>query len=90
MSKELQEPQNELSRLEYLSRVRLFATPWTIQSIEFSRQEYWSGWPHPSPGDLPDPGTDPLSLKSPALTSGFFTTSAIWEAPNKYVPGNCK
>ena len=55
-------------------------------STGFSRQEYWSGLP----GDLPDPGTDPLSLKSPALTSGFFTTSATWEAPNKHVPGDCK
>ena len=39
-------------------------TPWTIQSIEFSRPEYWSGWPFPSPGDLPNPGTE---LRSPAL-----------------------
>ena len=47
-----------------LSRVRLFATPWTIQSREFSRPEYWSGLPFPSPGDLPNPG---IELRSPAL-----------------------
>ena len=47
-----------------LSRVRLFATPWTIAyqappAMGFSRQEYWSGLPFLSPGDLPDPGIDP-------------------------------
>ena len=52
-----------------LSRVRLFATPWTVVyqaplSMESSRQEYWSGLPFPSPGDLPDPGIEP---RSPAL-----------------------
>ena len=44
------------------------------------QQEYWSVWPFPSPGDLPDPGIKPVSLMSPALASGFFTTSAPWEA----------
>ena len=48
--------------------------------MEFSRQEYWSGLPCPPPGDLPDPGTEPVSLLSPALAGGFFTTSATWEA----------
>ena len=47
-----------------LSRVQLFVTPWTIQSMEFSRPEYWSGWPFPSPGDLPNPGIKP---RSPSL-----------------------
>ena len=47
-------------------------------SKEFSRQEYWSGWPFPPPGDLP--GMEPESLMSPALAGGFFTTSATWEA----------
>ena len=46
----------------------------------FSRQEYWSGLPFPSPGDLLDLGIEPASLKSPALAEGFFTTSATWEA----------
>ena len=50
-------------------------------SIDFSRQEYRSGWPFPSPGDLPDPGTEPTSLKSSALAGRFFTTSITWEAP---------
>ena len=46
------------------SRIWLFATPWTVAfqaspSMGFSRQEYWSGLPFPSPGDLPDPGIEP-------------------------------
>ena len=49
-----------------LSHVQLFATPWTVAhqaplSMEFSRQEYWSGLPFPSPGDLSDPGIEPGS-----------------------------
>ena len=44
-------------------------------SMGFSRQEYWSGLPFPSSGDLPDPGIEPASLMSPALAGGFFTTS---------------
>ena len=47
-----------------LSCVRLFVNLWTIQSMEFSRPEYWSGWPFSSPGDLPNPGIEP---RSPAL-----------------------
>ena len=52
--------------------VQLFVTPWTVAhqaplSMEFSRQEYWSGLPFPSAGDLPDPGIKPASLESPAL-----------------------
>ena len=47
-----------------LSRVQLFATPWTIQSTELSRPEHWSGEPFPSPGDLPNPGIEP---RTPAL-----------------------
>ena len=43
-------------------------------SMGFSRQEYWSVLPFPSPGDLPDPGIEPTSLASPALAGGFFTT----------------
>ena len=66
-------------KMKSLSRVRLFATPWTVAyqaslSMGFSRQEYWSGLPFPSPGDLPNPGTEPLSPKSPALASRLFTT----------------
>ena len=47
----------------------------------FSRQEYWSELPHPSLGDLLDPGIEPASLISSALAGRFFTTSASWEAP---------
>ena len=62
-----------------------FVTPWIVAhqaalSMGFSRQEYWSGLPFPSPGDLPDPGIEFKSLTSPALTGGFFTTRATWEA----------
>ena len=46
----------------------------------FSRQEYWSGLSFPSPGDLPEPGTEPASLMSPVLDGRFFTTSTTWEA----------
>ena len=46
----------------------------------FSRQEYWSGLPCPSPGDLPDPGIEPVSLMPSALAGRLFTTSASWEA----------
>jgi len=46
----------------------------------FSRQEYWSGLPCPPPRDLPDPGIEPMALVSPALASGFFTTSTTWQA----------
>ena len=67
-----------------LHHVRLSAAPWTVAcqaplSMVFSRQEYWSGLPFPPPGDLPDPGTEPMSAGSPALAGGFFTT----EPPRK-------
>ena len=56
-----------------------FATPWTVAhqaplSMEFPRQEYWSGVPSPTSGTLPDPGIEPMSLASPSLADGFFTT----------------
>ena len=47
----------------------------------FSRQEDWSGLPFPPPGDLSDPGIEPVSLMSPALAGGLFATGASWEAP---------
>ena len=53
-------------------------------SMEFSRQGYWSGLSFPTPGDLCDPGIEPMSLVSPALAGGFFTTSTTWEAPSLY------
>ena len=46
----------------------------------FPMQEYWSGLPFPTPRDLPNPWIKPMSLESPALAGGFFTTSATWEA----------
>ena len=60
-------------KVKSCSRVRLFVTPWTIahqapRSMGFSRQEYWSALPFPSPGDLPDPGIEP---GSPALRGGY-------------------
>ena len=56
-------------------------TPWIVAhevllSVGFSRQEYWSGLPFSSPGDLPDPGSKPSALVSPALASRFFTAQA--------------
>ena len=64
-------------KLKSLSCVLLFATPWTVAyeippSMEFSRQEYWSGLPFPSPGSLPHPGIEP---GSPILQADAFT---IW------------
>ena len=49
-------------------------------AVGFSRQEYWSGLPSPSPGSLPDPGIEPVSLMSHALAGGLFTTNATGEA----------
>ena len=49
----------------------------------FSRQEHRSGLPCPPPGDLLDPGIEPVSLKSPALAGRFFSPSATWEAQDK-------
>ena len=56
-----------------------------LPSMEFSRQEYWSGLPCPPPGDLPDPGFQCLSLMSPALAGRFFTTSTSWKAQTSMV-----
>ena len=71
--------------LSWLSHVPLFVTLWTVAhqaplSMWFSRQEYWRGLPCPPPGDLSNPGTEPMSLMSPALAGGFFITSTAWEA----------
>ena len=72
--------------LSHFIHVWLFATLWTVAPqaplfMGFSRQECWSGWPCPPPGDLPDPGIEPESLMYPALARGLFTTGATWEAP---------
>ena len=51
-----------------------------LLSMGLSRQEYWSGLPFPSPGNLPSPGIGPSSLMSPTLAGGFFAPSITWEA----------
>ena len=68
-------------KVKSLSWVRLFVTPWTVPyqvppAMEFSRQEYWSGLPFPSPGDLPHPGIEP---RSPALQADVLPS----ELPGK-------
>ena len=69
------------NEMKSLSHVQLFATPWAVAhqappSMGFSRQEYWSGLPFPSPGDLPDPGIEP---RYPALQTEVLTS----EPPGK-------
>ena len=78
-------------RAQLLSHVQLFATPWTAAhqtplSVEFSRQDYWSGLSFLPPGDLPHPRVEPVSCVSPASAGGFFTTSTIWEATGRSAP----
>ena len=70
------EAHTRVVELKSLSRVQLFVTPWTVAhqaplSRGFSRQEYWSGLPFPSPGDLPNPRIEPRSpaLEADALSS---------------------
>ena len=63
--------------LSRFSRVQLCATLWTVThqvllSMGFSRQEYWSRLPFPTPGDLPNPGIEPVPLLSPAWAGRFF------------------
>ena len=74
----------ERKKVKSLIRVRLFATPWTVAhqappSMGFSRQEYWSGLPFLSPGDLPNPGIEP---RSPALQADVLTSEPPGK-PNK-------
>ena len=82
MYKKWREEKNEIrykeerKKVKSLSRVRLFEITWTValqapQSMEFSKQEYWSGLSFPPPGDLPDPGIEPGSpaLQANALPS---------------------
>ena len=70
-----------MCELSHLSQLQLFATLWTVAhqaplSMEFSRQDYWSGLPFPSPGKLPNPGTEP---RSPALQANSLPS----EPPGK-------
>ena len=85
----LSEPPGKVkkAKAKSLSRVRLFATPWTVahqapQSMEFSRQEYWSGLPFPSPGIFPTQGSNPglLHIRQTLyhlsqLTTGFWSVA---------------
>ena len=69
-----------------LGHVQFFASPWTVAyqsslSMEFSRQEHWSGLPFPPAGDIHDPEIEPAS---PVLACGFLTISTTWEAQSKY------
>ena len=69
---------------QLFSHVWLFVAPWAIAhqaplSMGFTRQEHWSGLPLHTPGDLPDPGIEPMYLASPAVARGFFTPSATWK-----------
>ena len=77
-------------KVKSLSRVQLFATPWTIAyqsplSMAFSRQEYWSGFPFLSPGDLPDPGIEPgsPSLQPDSLPSEPHPRAELFLSPFK-------
>ena len=78
---------NFIMYVKLLSRVRLFATPWTVayqalRSMGFSRQEYWSGLPFPSPGDLPNPGIEP---GSPALQTDALPSEPLAAAAKLYI-----
>ena len=66
-------------KVKLLSHVQLFATPWMVayqalRSMGFSSQEYWSGLPFPSPGDLPNPGIEP---RSPALQTDALPSEPL-------------
>ena len=76
--------------LSCFSCVLLFVTLWTVAcqaplSMGFSRPEHWSGLPCYPPGDLPVTGIEPMSLMSPALAGGFFTTSTTCEALSRHL-----
>ena len=73
--------------LSHFNHIRLCTTLWTVAcqaplSMGLSRQEHWSELPCRPPGDLPNPGIEPVSLASPALADGFFLST--WEAICKY------
>ena len=89
-TKSCQSPEFSVSpnlKVKSLSRVRLFATPWTVAhqarpSMEFSRQEYWSGLLFPFPGDFPDPGIKP---GSPAFQADSLPSEPLWSFVNNHV-----
>ena len=68
--------------LSRFCHVQLFASLWTVAhqaplSMAFSRQEYGSGLPRPPPGELPDPGIEPMSPESPALQADYLSTEML-------------
>ena len=82
----IRERKKERKKVKLLSRVRLFATPWTVAyqaplSMWFSRKEYWSGLPFPSPGDIPDPGIEP---RSPPCRQMLYPLSLQEDAHQNY------
>ena len=84
----------ERKEVKSLSCVQLFATLWTVArqaplSTGFSRQEYGSGLPFPPPGDLPDPGIEPMCLKSPAVAGGFFTPEPSGKPDPRHFKNTC-
>ena len=89
---------NKKVKMKLFSRVRLFATLWTVAheaplSMGFSRQEYWSGLPFPAPGHLPNPGIESRSpaLQADALTSeppGKPTIIVTRKMPNNFFKHN--
>ena len=79
--------------LSCFSRVRLFVTQWTVAhqaplSMEYSRQEYWSGLPFPSPEDLLDLGVKPISFGFPELAGRFFTAEPLGKPINPVSQAN--
>ena len=73
-----------------LSCVQLFVTPWTIAhqdplSMTFSRQEYWSGLPFPTPWDIPDPGIEHMSPESLALQADSLPLSHVYCAATLFL-----
>ena len=76
----MRKSKDQFRSVQLLSCVGLFVTPWTVAlqvplSMGFFRQEYWSGVPFSTPGDLPNREIKPTTHESPALAGGFFTTS---------------
>ena len=80
--------------LTHFNSVRLCVTPWAVAhqappSMGFPRQEYWSGFPFPPPGHLPNPGVEPMSPGALALAGRFFTTEPPGE-PTHLTTGQSK
>ena len=78
-----------------LSHVQLFATAWTVAPkaplpMGLSQREYWSGLPFPSPGDLPNSSTEPVSPVSPEMAGRFFITEPPWKPFIKGIPRSKK